>query len=254
VPSVRPESFLVPGPTKRRVERERESPVVIEGVVVPVRLPETQIVKSRASRGDRSPALLSARPRAWVSEATTLQVVALWCCISVSVSRRHQARGISSLPCSRLGRISALAETGLLGIEATEVRASVSRITRVERGIARSGSGRPRVAPWLVEKSLSADESHSASPKIPCMVSYRALSVVVGCRSLVLSIVWYRIIGLRVVVSWRAVYSHGVLFSVLSVRKRKREFGETVLPATEHRVGVSARLSPASTDIVHYYC
>jgi len=180
--------------------------------------------------------------------------VAFWCCISVSVSRRHQARGISGLPCSRLGKISVLAETGLLGIEATEERASVSRIARVERGIVRSGSGRPRVISSPVGKNLSADGSHSASLKISCIVLYRALSVVVGCRLLVLSIVLCRIRNLRAVLSWRAVYNRGVLFSVLSARKRKRESGETVLPATEHRVGVNARPPSASTGLVDYHC
>jgi len=174
--------------------------------------------------------------------------------VSVSVSRRHQARGISGRPCSRLGRISDLAETSLLGIEATEGRASVSRIARVERGIARSGSGRPRVTSLLVEKNSSADGSHPASLKIPCNVSYRALSVVVGCRSLVLSIVLCQILGLRAVLSWRVVYNQGVLFSVLSASKKKREFGETVLLATEHRLSGNARLSSTSTDVVNHHC
>jgi len=86
------------------------------------------------------------------------------------------------------------------------------------------------------------------------MVSCRALSVVVGCRSLVLSIVWCRILGLRAVLSWRVVYNHCVLFSVLSAFKKRREFGgKTVLPATEHRVSVDVRPPSAPTDVVGHH-
>jgi len=77
-----------------------------------------------------------------------------------------------------------LAETGLLGIEVTEGRASVSRIARDDRGIVRPGGGRPEVVSLPVEKNSSADGSRPASLRTLCIVSYRASSVVVGCRSL----------------------------------------------------------------------
>jgi len=103
-----------------------------------------------------------------MNEAAALPVVAFcyWFVVGVSVSRRHQARGVSGLPCGRLKGIHGLAGMSLLGIEATEVRASVSRIARVERGITGPGGGRPivihreefvrwRESPRLVEDSTS---------------------------------------------------------------------------------------------------
>jgi len=143
-----------------------------------------------------------------------------------------------------------LAGKSLLGIGVTEVRASALRIARVERIIIGPGSGRPNEISVSIGKGLPAEGSHPASWRTPplCLASYPALSVIVGCRSVVISCCVEFLFGCCAVVT-----CGGVIRRVLLARKRERGRGGTILPATEHRVGACAR-SPVGAFGQILYC
>jgi len=131
-----------------------------------------------------------------------------------------------------------------------EVRASALRIARVERKITGPGSDRPYEISVPIGRDLSAEGSHPASwrTSLLCFASYPALSVIVGCRSVVISCCVESLFGYSAVVT-----CGGVLRRVLSACKRERGSGETILPATEHRVGACAR-SPVGAFSRILYC